>query len=202
LKSNHDEDESGEADSRKPAAQRKAFSVEEEGENDGEDDNQVQVIEKDGGDDACDDVSEHSGGRDQEKEGSRAARIHALAEAASHGGASHSSVGSHTSAADQQGLAVAVLNQQMEGSGMCETQEQEKNRGALVVRTHLSKKMKFIMPYQMTHNGKVLKKMYQYMNYTDNDGFREQWDFWIAKHVCKMLSMRKDQQSPRQFITS
>jgi hypothetical protein len=155
----------------------------------------VLVIEEDDGDDACDDDSKQSGGRDQENEGSRAARLHALAEAASHGGASHSSAGSHTYAATsvvvQQGLAVAVLNQQMEGSGMRETQEQEKNRCALVVRTHLFKKMKFIMPYQMTHNGKVAKKMYQYMNYTDNEGFREQWDFWIAKHVRNVINEKR-----------
>jgi hypothetical protein len=41
---------------------------------------------------------------------------------------------------------------------------------------------------QMTHNGKVAKKMYQYMNYTDNEGFREPWDLWIAKHVRNVIN--------------
>jgi hypothetical protein len=137
--SDDQEEQNKEEESRKRAAQQKESPLEEEDNED--DDDQVLLLDKDDGDDACNDVNEQSGGHGREREGSRAARLHALAEAASHGEVGYSSA---AGVVDQQGLAVAVLKQQMEGSG--KTEEQEKNCCPLVVPTLLFKKMNSSCP--------------------------------------------------------
>jgi hypothetical protein len=47
------------------------------------------------------------------------------------------------------------------------------------------------MPYQMMPTGKVATRVYQYMNYMDNERFREQWDFWIAKRVRNVINEKR-----------
>jgi hypothetical protein len=64
----------------------------------------------------------------------------------------------------------------MEGSGMCETDQQEKDHCAVIVRTLIFKNMKFLMPAdQMPSNGKVATRVYKYMNYRDEPGFKEDY---------------------------
>lgn len=160
----------------------------EEGEDDNSDNHEDDTNLNQDDDDASEIGHAPSGDQQSGNTTPHGTNLHALAVAACHGGSKgHASA----TAVHQQDLAVAVLNQQMESSGMRETDQQEKDRCAVIVRTLIFKKMKFLMPDQMSSNGKVATRVYKYMNYKDEPGFKEDWDLWIGKHVRNIINEKR-----------
>jgi hypothetical protein len=95
------------------------------------------------------------------------------------------------SVVDQKALALCILHQQMESTGMRETVEMKRDRVGTIVRTLLFKKVKFCMPAQMGAGGRVAGKVNKYMNYGDIVTFRSDWEAWIGRHVRNVINEKR-----------